>query len=158
MSINATLIGQIITFAVFVWVVMKYVWPPVMTAMHERQKRISDGLAAAERGARELNEAKQASENMLREAREQAQEILNKANKQAQETVGEAQATAREEGQRIVQAARAEVDQEIQRARESLRQEVSRLAVAGAERIISREIDAGAHEQLLEKLTAELVE
>lgn len=156
MSINITIVGQIITFAIFVWIMMKFVWPPVIRAMHERQKRISDGMAAAERGARELNQAKQQSDAVLREAREQAQDILAKANRQASAVVTEAQDAARTEGARIIEAARAEVQQEVVRARETLRREVSSLAIASAEKIVSREIDARVHEDLLEKLTEEI--
>jgi len=156
MSINATLLGQMIVFAVFVWFTMKYVWPPLMTAMRERQKRISEGLAAAERGAREHNEATEKAENTLREAREQAQEILNNAQRQANETIERSKDEARAEGERIVEAAREEVNQEVAQAKDELRREVGKLAVSGAEQILKREVDAQAHNDIIDDLVAEL--
>ncbi len=156
MNINATLFGQAITFAIFVWFTMKYVWPPMMAAMQERQKRISDGLAAADRGARALNEAREESEKLLKEAREQAQEILAAANRQSNETVEHAKTLAREEGERIVTSARTEIQTEISRARDTLRREVGVLAVAGATQILSREIDSKAHADIIENLAARI--
>lgn len=156
MNINATLFGQAITFAIFVWFTMKYVWPPMMAAMQERQKRISDGLAAADRGARALNEAREESEKALKEAREQAQEILAAANRQATETIENSKAQAREEGERIVATAKAEIETEINRARETLRREVGVLAVAGASRILSREIDDKAHADIIDNLASRI--
>ncbi len=156
MNINATLFGQAITFAIFVWFTMKYVWPPMMAAMQERQKRISDGLAAADRGARALNEAREESETFLKEAREQAQEILAAANRQANETIEGSKAQAREEGERIVATAKAEIQTEITRARDTLRREVGVLAVAGAAQILSREIDDKAHADIIDNLASRI--
>lgn len=156
MSINATLLAQMIVFAIFVWFTMKFVWPPIMQAMRERQKRISEGLAAAERGVRELNEATTKAESMVGKAREQAQEILSNAQRQANETLDRARDEARAEGDRIVTAAREEVDQAVASAKDDLRREVGALAVTGAERILKREIDAKAHNDIIDDLVAEI--
>ncbi|MES1943993.1 F0F1 ATP synthase subunit B [Salinisphaera sp. PC39] len=156
MNINATLLGQMIVFGVFVWFTMKFIWPPLMQAMRDRQQRISEGLAAAERGARELNEATEKAENMLREAREQAQEILSNAQKQASETIERSRDEAREEGERLKAAARDEIDQAVAHAKDELRREVGRLSVAGAERILRREIDSQAHNDIIDDLVAEI--
>ncbi|WP_348764781.1 F0F1 ATP synthase subunit B [uncultured Salinisphaera sp.] len=156
MSINATLLAQMIVFAVFVWFTMKFVWPPIMQAMRDRQKRISEGLAAAERGVRELNEATAKAEDMVAKARTQAQEILTNAQRQADETLERAREDARAEGERIVTAAREEVDQAVVSAKEDLRREVGALAVVGAERILKREIDAKAHNDIIDDLVAEI--
>lgn len=154
MSINATLLGQMIVFGIFIWFTMKYIWPPLMDAMRERQKRISDGLAAAERGARELEEATDKAEATLKEAREQAQEVLSNAQKQANENVERSRDEARAEGERLKQAARDEIDQAVAHAKEDLRREVGSLAVVGAERILKREIDAKAHNDIIDDLVA----
>ena len=156
MSINATLLAQMIVFAVFVWFTMKFVWPPIMQAMRDRQKRISEGLAAAERGVRELNEATAKAEDMVAKARTQAQEILTNAQRQADDTLERAREDARAEGERIVTAAREEVDQAVASAKEDLRREVGSLAVVGAERILKREIDAKAHNDIIDDLVAEI--
>ena len=156
MSINATLLAQMIVFAVFVWFTMKFVWPPIMQAMRDRQKRISEGLAAAERGVRELNEATAKAEDMVAKARTQAQEIPTNAQRQADETLERAREDARAEGERIVTAAREEVDQAVVSAKEDLRREVGALAVVGAERILKREIDAKAHNDIIDDLVAEI--
>ncbi|MES1947596.1 F0F1 ATP synthase subunit B [Salinisphaera sp. C84B14] len=156
MSINATLLAQMIVFAVFVWFTMKFVWPPIMQAMRDRQKRISEGLAAAERGVRELNEATAKAEDMVAKARTQAQEILTNAQRQADDTLERAREDARAEGERIVTAAREEVDQAVVSAKEDLRREVGALAVVGAERILKREIDAKAHNDIIDDLVAEI--
>lgn len=156
MGINATLFGQFITFFLFIAFTVKFVWPHITRAMEERKERISDGLAAAERGRRELAEADEQKKEVLREAREQAKEILDQANRRSNEIVDQAKARAREEGDRLVEAARSEIDQEANRAREELRREVARIAVAGAGRILEREIDADAHRKLLDELATEL--
>lgn len=156
MSINATLLGQMIVFGIFIWFTMKFIWPPLMQAMQDRQKRISEGLAAAERGARELNEATEKAENMLREAREQAKEVLNNAQKQANETVERSRDEAREEGERLKAAAREEINQAVSQAKDELRREVGKLAVVGAERILRREIDSAAHNDIIDDLVAEI--
>ncbi|GAB3673485.1 F0F1 ATP synthase subunit B [Salinisphaera aquimarina] len=154
MSINATLLAQMIVFGIFIWFTMKFIWPPVMQAMRDRQKRISEGLAAAERGVRELNEATDKAEAMIAKAREQAQEILSNAQRQSSENLDRAREEARVEGERIVTAAREEVDQAVLSAKDELRREVGSLAVVGAERILKREIDAKAHNDIIDDLVA----
>ncbi|KAA0018698.1 F0F1 ATP synthase subunit B [Salinicola corii] len=156
MNLNLTLIGQAIAFAVFVWFCMKYVWPPVMQALQERQKKIADGLDAASRATRDLELAQEKAEETLRESKEQAQQILEQANKRANQIVEEARDNARAEGERIIEGARSEIDQEINRAKEELRAQVSLLAVAGAERILESSIDEAKHRELVDKLAAEL--
>jgi len=156
MNINATLIAQTIMFALFVWFCMKYVWPPIMAALDARNKRIADGLAAAERGKNELALASKRSAEMLREAKEKVSEIIAQGDKRASEIVEEAKEQARVEGERIVAAAKAEIEQEVFRAREQLRTQVTSVALAGAGKILGREIDAKAHGDLLDKLVAEI--
>ena len=156
MNINATLIAQAIMFILFVWFCMKFVWPPITTALATRQKQIADGLAAADRGKHELElAAKKASQN-LHAAKEKASDIIAQAEKRATEIIEEAKGAAKTEGDRIIAGARAEIDQEVNRAKESLRQQVSSLAVAGAEKILRKEIDAKAHAQMLNTLANEL--
>lgn len=156
MNINATLLGQAIMFIMFVWFCMKFVWPPIMTALAARQKQIADGLAAADRGKHELElSAKKASQE-LRTAKEKASDIIVQAEKRASEIVEEAKGNAKSEGDRIIAGAKAEIDQEMNRAKESLRQQVSTLAIAGAEKILRREIDAKAHADMLTTIAKEL--
>ena len=156
MNITATLIGQTLTFFVFIWFCMKLVWPPIMNALAERKQLIADGLAAGERGKHELELAsKRAAEN-LREAKGQAAEVIAQAEKRAAQIVEEAKGTAKAEGDRMIAGAKAEIDQEATRARETLREQVAALAVAGAEKILRREIDAKAHAELLEAIKKEL--
>lgn len=156
MNFNATLIGQMITFAVFVWFCMKYIWPPLMAALEERNARISEGLAAAQRGQQDLEEAQSKVSESLNEAKSQAQEIINQAQKRANEIVDEAKGSAREEADKIKAAATADIDQEVTAAREQLRKEVSTIALAGAERILKREVDAKAHSDVLDELVAQI--
>ena len=156
MNINATLIGQTIAFAVFVWFCMKFIWPPIVTALNERKTRIADGLAAAEEGRQEKAEAEQNAIRVLDEAKDQAQEIIRRAERRETEMVEEAKSTSRTEGERILTAARGEIDKEVNLARERLRQEVAVLAVAGAGQILAREVDANAHSKMLDELTAQL--
>ncbi|WP_124948423.1 F0F1 ATP synthase subunit B [Sulfuriferula thiophila] len=156
MNINATLIGQSITFFVFVWFCMKFVWPPIMQALSERKKQIADGLAAGERGKHELELAsKRASEN-LHESKQKAAEIIAQAEKRAVQLIEEAKNAAKAEGDRMLASAQASVAQETVRAKEALRAQVSELAVAGAEKILRREIDAKAHAELLIAIQNEL--
>jgi F-type H+-transporting ATPase subunit b len=155
-DINATLFGQMGTFLVFIFVTMKFVWPPIMQAMRERQQRISDGLAAADRGKRELAEADSQVKELIREAREEAQKIVDMANRRSVEMVDEAKGQAREEGDRLVAAAKAEIEQEVARARQTLRAEVASLAVAGAGQILEREIDPASHAKMLDDLAAQV--
>lgn len=156
MNINATLIGQTITFLVFVWFCMKFVWPPIMTALAERKKQIADGLAAGERGKHELELASKKAADSLRDAKAQAAEVIAQAEKRAAQIVEEAKGTAKAEGDRLIAGAKAEIDQEATRARETLREQVAALAMAGAEKILRREIDAKAHADLLEAIKKEL--
>ncbi len=156
MNFNATLIGQMITFAVFVWFCMKYIWPPLMAALDERNARIADGLAAAQRGQQDLEDAKAKVGESLTEAKQQAQEIINQAQKRANEIVDEAKDIAREEADKIKAAATADIDQQVNSAREHLRKEVSSIALAGAEQILKREVDAKAHAAVLDELVAQI--
>jgi F-type H+-transporting ATPase subunit b len=156
MNINLTLIGQSITFAVFVWFCMKYVWPPIVTALEARRKQIADGLAAADRGKHELELAARKSADALHEAKQKAADIIAQAEKRANQIIDESKSTARIEGDRQIAAAKAEIDQEIHRARESLREQVAQLVVVGAEKVLRREIDAKAHGDLLEAIKNEL--
>jgi len=151
-----TLIGQSIAMLVFVWFCMKFIWPPIMTAIEERQTQIADGLAAAERGQQSLDKAKAESDDIVADARKQATTILDQAHARANEIVAEGKANGVKERERQLAAASAEVEQETNRAREELRGQVSAIAVASAEKILRREIDAQAHEDILSKLSAEL--
>lgn len=154
MDINATLILQMIAFAVFVWVTMKLAVPPITKAMQDREARIADGLAAADRAAKSLQDASAKSDEALKAARAQAQDILASANKQAATVVEQAKGTAVTEAERIKASARDEVDRELSKAREELRRQVGSLAVAGASKILKREIDAKAHADVLDDLAA----
>ena len=156
MNINMTLIGQTIAFAIFVWFCIKYVWPPISTALHERQKKIADGLDAASRASRDLELAQEQAAQTLRESKEQASQILEQANKRSAQIVEEARENARTEGERLVAGARAEIEQETQRAKEELREQVSHLAIIGAERVLESSVDEKAHRKLLDELAAEL--
>jgi F-type H+-transporting ATPase subunit b len=156
MDFNLTLIGQTIAMIVFVWFVMAKIWPPVMAAIEQRRKEIADGIAAGEKGQKELAEARHGSEAILAEARQKAVQVVDLAHKRGNELVGEAKNTATAEGQRLVAAARSEIANEQTRARDSLRKEVSALALAGATKVLGREVDAKAHAQLLDELAAEL--
>lgn len=156
MNITATLIGQMLFFIVFVWFTMKFVWPLITAAMAERQNKIADGLAAADRAARNLELAQEKAGAEIRAAKEQGAEIVAMANKRSAEIVEEAKVQARTEGDRLITAAKAEVAQEAHRAREQLRGQVAMLAVAGAEKVLGKTIDAKAHGELLDKLAAEL--
>lgn len=156
MSINATIIGQIIWFAVFVWFCMKFVWPPIARALDERSKKIAEGLSAADRAERDLELAQNKAAGNLREAKEKAAEIIEMANKRANQVVEEAKTQARTEGERLIARAQDEIDQEINQAREKLRKEVAALAIAGAEKVLSAEVDRDQHKQMLEQLAAQL--
>lgn len=156
MNFNATLIGQSITFIVFVWFCMKFVWPPIMQALDARKKQIADGLAAGERGKHEQELAQKRAAEVLVEAKRQAQEIIAKAEKRAAEIVEEAKTDAKAEGERILTAARAEIGQEVNRAKEGLRAQVVSIALAGASKVLEREVDANTHNDLLNKLAAQI--
>ena len=156
MDLNATLIGQAIAMIVFVWFCMKFVWPPLMGMIEERQTTIADGLAAAEKGSRSLELAEVEKAKLLEEARGQAREIIDQANTRGGNIVDEARTMADQERGRILSLAQSEVEQEVNRAREELREQVGSIAIAGAEKIIGREINTATHQHLLDKLAAEI--
>lgn len=156
MNINLTLFGQMVTFAFFVWFCMKFVWPAIITAMEERQKKIADGLDAADRALRDLELAQNKATDQMKEAKEQAAGIIDQANKRANQIVDEAKEQATTEGNRLKAAAEAEIAQEVNRAKEELRAQVAGLALAGAEKILEASIDDKANRELVEKLAAQL--
>ena len=156
MNLNATIIGQSIAFFVFVWFCMKYVWPPITAILEERQRKIADGLEAAERAQRDLNLAQNKAAEELRDAKRQGAELIEVANKRANQIIDEAKEKAREEGQRLIAGAKAEIDLELQRAKEALRAQVAAIAIAGAEKILESSIDQAANEELVKKLATEL--
>lgn len=156
MSINATLIVQMIVFAILVWFTMRFVWPPITAALDERAKKIADGLSAADKAKTELAAANKRVEQQLSAARDDAAKRLADAERLAQQLVEEAKSKASEEGAKIIAAARAEAEQESVKAREALREQVAGLAVKGAEAILRREVNAGVHAELLGRLKAEL--
>ena len=156
MSINSTLIAQMIVFLILIWFTMKFVWPPIMAALDERARRVADGLSAADKAKSELAVANQRVEQQLSAARDDAAKRLADAERLGQQMIEEAKARASEEGAKIVAAARAEAEQEAVKAREMLREQVAGLAVNGAEAILRREVNAGVHAELLGRLKAEL--
>lgn len=156
MNINLTLFAQAITFAILIWFTVKFVWPPLLGAIESRQKTIADGLADAERAKQDLDLAAKRSAEILREAKEKAAEIVAMGERQSSGIIEQAKAQARVEEERIIAGAKAEVEQEVFRAKEQLRTQVSAIALAGAGKILGREIDAKAHNDLLDKLVAEL--
>lgn len=156
MQMNLTLIAQALVFAAFIWFNVKFVWPVLTRMIEERQKTIADGLAAAERGTKALEEASSRSDEALKAARAQAQDILSNASKQASQTVEAAKTQAQAEADRIKEAARAEAAREISSAKETLRKQVGELAVVGASKILKREIDAKAHADVLKDLAAQI--
>jgi F-type H+-transporting ATPase subunit b len=156
MDINATLIGQLVAFVVFVIFCMKYVWPPIFGAIEERQKTIADGLAASDRAAKDLELAQEKATAQLKDAKAQAAEIIEAAKKRETQIVEEAAVKAQAEKDKILAAGHAEIETERNQAKEELRQQVAVLAVAGAEKILERSIDAAAHSDILDKLVAEL--
>lgn len=156
MNLNATLLGQAISFAVFVWFCMKYVWPPVLTALQDRQAKIAQGLADAEQGAQKREEAEQEIADLLSDAKAQAAEIVASAQKRGNEIIEESKEGARSEGERLKQSAQAEIDQEVVTARESLRQQVSQIALDGASKILGTEVDAKAHAKVLDDLVGQI--
>lgn len=156
MNINLTLFGQTIAFAIFVWFCMKFVWPPITSAMQARQKKIAEGLDAAGRAQRDLQLAQEKASNTLRENKQQVAQILEQANKQANSIIEDAKQQARLEGERLVANAHAEIEQEVNRARDELRNQVAVLAVLGAEKILESQVDARAHNDMVEKLASQL--
>lgn len=156
MNIGLTLIGQSITFFVFVWFCMKFIWPPLRDMMRERQEAIAAGLAAAEEADKKLAEAASGAEAELATAKEEAAAIIEQARQRANQMVEDAKNDAREEGERMIDAARAEIEQETNRAKEALRGQVSALVISGAEQVLEGSVDASKHDELLDKLAAEL--
>lgn len=156
MGINLTLLGQMGTFIVFVWFTKKFVWPPVMQALEERRARIADGLAAAERGQKALENADAQVAERLREARQQASQIVEQAERRGAELVEQAKENAQAAGERMLAQARAELEQDVNRAREALRGQVAAIALSGARQLLEKEIDATAHRDLLDRLAGQL--
>jgi F-type H+-transporting ATPase subunit b len=156
MNLNLSLVAQAITFAAFIWFTVKFVWPPLLRMIEARQKTIADGLAAAEQGRRSLELSTRQADDAIQEARARAAEILGQAEKRSAQLIDEARQSARQEGDRELAAAKAEIEQEVSRAREELRDRVASLAVAGAEKILRREVDARAHGELLESIKRQL--
>jgi F-type H+-transporting ATPase subunit b len=154
--INLTLLVQMLAFAALVWFTMKFVWPMILGPMQERERRIAQGLAAADKGAEELKQARAGAEAILREARERAGVILDQAQHSANEVIEQARVAATQEGQRLVAAAKQQIELEAARAREQLRQQVGEIAVAAAAKLLEREIDPRAHEALLEEFAAQI--
>ena len=156
MDINLTLIGQSIAMIVFVWFCMKLIWPPILAALEERQKQIEEGLAAADRGQESLVKAAAEADEIVNEARQQATGILDQAHARANDIVADGKAGGVKERERQLDAAKLEIEQEANRAREELRGQVSAIAIASAEKILRREIDSKAHDDILGKLAQEL--
>ena len=156
MNFNLTLIGQSIAFAIFVWFTMKFVWPFIMGKMAEREKRIADGLSAAEEGQQKFEQAEKRYEELVAEGKQQASDIIAQANKRGDELVEESKDTAKEEAERIKHAAQADIEHEYAQAREQLKAEVAKLALVGAEQILMREVDQKAHNDILDKVCAKL--
>jgi len=156
MNLNATLIVQALSFAFLIWFAVKFIWPPLNRAIDERNKRIADGLAAAEKGKASLVEAQAKGESAMKEARERASGLLGDSEKRGAQIVEEAKAAAKEEADRIIAGAREQIASEVAKAKTELREQVAALAVAGAEKILQREIDAKSHAEMLGKLKAQL--
>ena len=156
MNINLTMFAQALSFAILIWFTARFVWPPLITAVENRQKTIADGLAAGERGKHELEISAKRAAEALREAKQQASEIIAQAEKRAAAIIDEAKENAKAEGDRILVGAKAELDQEVFRTKETLRQQVADLVVSGAENILRREIDAKAHADILNSVSSQL--
>lgn len=156
MQLNITLLGQMITFIIFVLFTMKYVWPPITSAMRERQERIADGLAAAEKGKKELEQAQTKVSDILNEAKIQASQIVDSANKRAMLVVDEAKERARLEAERIIEMSRQEAEKEFIKAKQVLKQQIGLIAMQGAEKILGHHMDEAANTKLIEKLITEL--
>jgi F-type H+-transporting ATPase subunit b len=156
MNLNLTLIAQAITFTVFIWITVKFIWPYMLRAIETRQKTIADGLAAAEQGRRSLELSTRQADEEVKKARERTAELLAQAEKRAAQLIEEAKNAAKEEGNREKAAAKAEIEQQVTRAREQLRDHVASLAVAGAEKILRREVDARAHAEFLDSIKKQL--
>jgi len=155
-SINATLIGQMITFALLVGFTMKYIWPPLFNSLEERKKKISEGLAAADKSQEDLKLAEKKAKNIIKEAKDQSSEIVTLAQKRANEIVEESKDNAGKEAERRIQAAKAQIEQEIEQTKEALRKEVAALAVSAAEQILGAEIDKTKHQDIIGKVSDKL--
>lgn len=151
-KINVTLVGQMITFGLFVWFTMRFVWPPIIKALKERQSKIADGLAAAERGHVELARAQEQSEQMLKDTKVEASDIILEAKKQADHILDSARQQAHAEGARIIQQAHSEIDHMVEQAKDNLRKQVAQVAIMGAEKVLEHAIDPASHQNMLEKL------
>ncbi len=156
MNFNATLIGQSVAFLVFVWFCMKFVWPPLMQAIEDRQKKIADGLADADRAVKDLELAQAKATDQLKDAKANANEIIEAANKRKAQIVDEAKTEADSERAKIIAQGQAEIEAERNRVKEDLRKQVASLAIQGAEKILARSIDPAAHSDIVEKLVAEI--
>lgn len=156
MDINLTLIGQAIAFIVFVYFCMKYIWPPIMQALEERQQSVADGIAASDKAHNDLAAASEKSEAIIEVARARALGIVDQANQRANQVMAEAKSDAVTQGKRLVEAARSEIEQESNKAKDSLRGEIASIAIAGASKLLDREVDKKTHADLLDKLVAEL--
>ena len=156
MNINATLLGQMISFAIFTWFCLKYVWPPIIKAMEERQNKLAAGLQDAEKAQEALKNAELGADERLKEAKDQAAALIEQANKRASQIIEEAKDQAKAEGNRLKAQAETEIEQEINRAKEQLRSEVSGLIIAGAEKVLGSAVDQNAHKGILDKLATEL--
>ncbi|MGH8551332.1 MAG: F0F1 ATP synthase subunit B [Methylococcales bacterium] len=156
MSINLTLIGQMITFMLLVWFTMKYIWPPLMKSLEERKKKIAEGLSAAERGRHDMELAERHAAELLKEAKDQAAEIVNLAQKRASEIVEDSKQDAKTEGARLLAAAQADIEHQIQQVKDGLRQQVSELAISAAEQILQKEVDRKAHAEMIKSVAARL--
>ncbi|MGH8558440.1 MAG: F0F1 ATP synthase subunit B [Methylococcales bacterium] len=156
MSINLTLLGQMITFMLLVWFTMKYIWPPLMASLEERKKKIAEGLAAAERGRHDMELAEKRATDALKEAKNQAAEIVNLAQKRASEIVEESKRDAKAEGTRLLAAAQADIEHQVQQVKVGLRKQVSELAISAAEQILQKEVDRKAHVEIIKSVSARL--
>ena len=156
MNFNATLIGQSIAFLIFVTFTWKYIWPYLLKQMHDREARIADGLAAAEKGQEALVQAEQRHAELVEEGKQKAAEIIAQAQRRGDEIIEESKSSARSEGERLIHAAHSEIDRERTLAKENLKSEVAALAIAGAEQILMREVDRKAHDEILAQVSARL--
>ena len=156
MNINITLFAQAAVFAAFIWFTVRFVWPPLLRAIEARQKQIADGLAAAEQGKKSLETSSKQAERAIQEARARTAEIIGQAERRDAQMIEEAKTAAKTEGDREKAAAKADIQQEAARAREQLREQVAALAIAGAEKILRREVDAKAHAELLDGIKKQL--
>ena len=156
MNITVTLIGQMVAFVLLIWFVNKVLWGPLSKLMEDRQKRIADGLSAADKGKHELERAEKRAKDVLKDAKQQASDIITQAQKRANEIVEESKESARTEGERIVAVAHADIERELNQAKAHLREQVAQIALAGAEKILAKEIDSKAHSALLKDLAAQI--